>query len=78
MNKRETILLSLDDLLELDPGTLTGSEELKDIEAWDSLAVMGFIAMVDEEFDVMVPPAQLSKCKTVVDLIALVENHAEP
>lgn len=78
MNKHETILLSLDDLLELDSGTLTGSEELKDIEAWDSLAVMGFIAMVDEEFDVMVPPSQLSKCKTVADLIALVEDHAEP
>jgi acyl carrier protein len=77
MNKHETILLSLDDLLELDPGTLKGSEELKDIEAWDSLAVMGFIAMVDEEFDVMVPPAQLSKCKTVADLISLVEDHTE-
>ncbi len=77
MNKHNTILLALDDLLELDPGTLTGSEELKDIETWDSLTVMGFIAMADEDFEVMVPPAQLSKCKTVADLITLINDPTE-
>lgn len=77
MSDRKTILIVLDDLLELTPGTLTGSEELKNIEAWDSLAVMAFIAMVDEEFNVMVPPAQLAKSKTVADLITLIEEHTK-
>ena len=58
-------------MLELDAGSLSGGEELSSIEVWDSLAVMGFIAMVDENVGMVISPAKLAQAKTVNDLAAL-------
>ncbi len=70
MTKKD-FLLTLDGLLENEPGTLTGGESLSDVEKWDSLAVMAFMAMVDEKFGVILSPKQIAKCRTVSDLAAL-------
>ncbi len=67
------LLKSLDDLLELDPGTLTGSEELSALEAWNSLAVIGFMAIANEEFGVVVSPKKIAACTKVSDLVALLQ-----
>ncbi|MCX7125542.1 MAG: acyl carrier protein [Gammaproteobacteria bacterium] len=72
MEKKQFLLL-LDELLELDNGTLQGSELLADLEAWDSLAAMGFIALVDENCGKIISPSGLVKAKTVNDLIKLAE-----
>lgn len=68
--RRKDFLLLLDEVIEAQAGTLTGAEALQDI-AWDSLSVLGFIALMDERFGVAVSPKKLSKCKTVYDLIAM-------
>ncbi len=64
-------LLALDEMLELDPGTLTGGEALEDLENWDSLAVISFIALVDEKLGLVVEGEKLVKAKTVADLLSL-------
>lgn len=69
MSKKDFLLL-LDELLETEPGTLTGVEMLETL-SWDSLAVVGLIALVDEQFDIALSPAKIGKCETVNDLIAL-------
>ncbi|MEE3623240.1 phosphopantetheine-binding protein [Nitrospirillum sp. BR 11752] len=74
MNRNE-FLAALDEMLELDPGTLTGGEELDGIDSWDSLAVISFIALVDEKFNTVVAGEDLAKAKTVDDLLALVSDH---
>jgi acyl carrier protein len=63
--------LLLDDMLELDPGTITGTERLEDLEGWDSLAVISFIALVDEKFDTLVETDKLAAAESVGDLYAL-------
>lgn len=68
---RHDFFASLHELLELAPGTLTGTEALQDLEAWNSLAVISFIAMVDEEFGVTLSAEKLRTCQTVDDLMAL-------
>lgn len=68
---RKEFLLALDEMLELDPGTLTGAEELESIDAWDSLAVISFIALVDERLGHVVEGEKLVKAKTVDDLLGL-------
>ncbi|KAA0685589.1 acyl carrier protein [Azospirillum brasilense] len=68
---RKEFLLALDEMLELDPGTLTGAEELESIDSWDSLAVISFIALVDEKLGHVVEGEKLVKAKTVDDLLAL-------
>jgi len=70
MNTAE-FLLALDEMLELDPGTLTGAEALEDLETWDSLAVISFIALVDEKLGLVVEGEKLVKAKTVADLLTV-------
>ncbi len=61
----------LDEMLELDPGTLDGSERLEDLENWDSLAVISFIALADEHFGVLIEGARLLSAERTADLYGL-------
>jgi acyl carrier protein len=70
MNKQE-LLSSLDELLEVASGTLKGPEPLASIEGWNSLAVIDFMAMVDERLGVRLKPSKIGECGTVDDLIGL-------
>jgi acyl carrier protein len=65
----------LDELLELDLGTLRGDELLTNLPRWDSLALIGFIALLDENLGVSVPATKINECKTVADLMALVKDR---
>lgn len=62
---------ALDEMLELDPGTITGGERLEDVEAWDSLAVISFIALVDDKFGILVETEKLAAAESVATLYAL-------
>ncbi|KAA1054962.1 acyl carrier protein [Azospirillum argentinense] len=68
---RKEFLLALDEMMELDAGTLTGAEDLESIDSWDSLAVISFIALVDEKLGHVVEGEKLVKAKTVGDLLGL-------
>jgi acyl carrier protein len=70
MKKQEFIAL-LEGILEADPGTIKGDEAIADLDGWDSLAIVSFIAMVDENFGVAVSPQKITAAKSVSDLIAL-------
>lgn len=70
---RAKFFTALEALLELDPAALTGDELLTDLAGWDSMAVVGFIAMVDETFGLIVPANQLMQCRTTGDLAKTVE-----
>ena len=52
--ERSELLQELEELLELDSDSLKGNETLESFESWDSLAVISFIALADEHFDIMV------------------------
>lgn len=64
-------LRELDEMLELAPGTLTGDEKLVEVEGWDSLAVISFIALVDEKLGMVVEGEKLARAKTVADLLEI-------
>ena len=40
--KKDEFCELIDDLLELPVGTVSGSDEIKNLENWDSLAFLGF------------------------------------
>ena len=73
--ERNEFLLSLDELLELEPGTLKGSEILDGLEGWNSLAVISFMALVDEHFGVSLQPRQIAGCSTIADLLGLLGDR---
>lgn len=58
-------------ILDLPEGQLTGKEVLEELPEWDSLAVISFIAFVDEEFNHIINGDSLAKAKTVDDLAVL-------
>jgi acyl carrier protein len=69
---RQTFLHHVDELLELPTGTLKGPEPLSSLENWNSIAVVSFIALVDEHYEHSISPRQLGNCKTVDDLLNLI------
>ena len=74
MTKREFLAL-LEEIVEEAPGTLTGSEKLREqLAGWDSLAVLSFIALVDEKFGTTVSPKAIAESETVNDLIELLHG----
>ncbi|PLY16318.1 MAG: hypothetical protein C0631_04085 [Sedimenticola sp.] len=69
--KKKDFLLLIEDVLEVDEGSLNGTEALEDLEMWDSLAVVTFIALVDEHLEMSISPEKISAAKSVSDLLAL-------
>ena len=67
---RESLLKALDELFELDPGTLKGEEDLTEF-GWDSVRAIEFIVVAEEKAGVEVVPAQLAQATTANDLLAL-------
>jgi len=72
---RNEFLLLLDELLELEPGTVKGSETLDSFEGWNSLAVISVMALVDEYFGVSLQPRQIAGCSTIADLMGLLGDQ---
>jgi len=71
MSKSE-FLGQMSGMIEEAPGSLTGSEKLDDLPGWDSVAMMSFIAFVDEHFHVTLSPRQFTNAETVNDLAKLI------
>lgn len=71
MTKKQFYLL-LDELLEIEAGSIKGEETLATLPKWDSLAIIGFIALLDQHFGLIVPAATITNCRTVADLAGLV------
>jgi acyl carrier protein len=74
MNRSE-MMTYLEELLERPKGSLTGEESLAAISSWDSVAVVGFIALIDEKFGFRVPGKQITDCRTVNELLGLLGEH---
>ena len=73
MMTNEKKIEMLEERMELDAGTLTPETVLSDLEEWDSIAIISFIALMDDEFDKIIKGAVVKEQKTVGDLMALME-----
>ncbi len=69
MSTREKIA-KLEDLMELDENTLQEDTILNDIDEWDSIAAISYIALLDEEFNVSISADTIKGFKTVADAIS--------
>ena len=64
----------LENLLEMDAGTIKGDEALLDLPGWDSMALLSFIAMVDSKLSLILSAGKLATCKSVPDLVNVCEG----
>lgn len=60
----------MENLLELPSGTLQGGEKLEDLEGWNSLAMVEYIALADRN-GAKASARQVRDCETVDDLARL-------
>ena len=70
---REEFLAQLDELLELMPGTLQGPEKLENLDQWNSLAIVSFMALADTNNGVRLSPRDIANCITVSDLLKIAQ-----
>ncbi|TME29407.1 MAG: acyl carrier protein [Chloroflexi bacterium] len=68
----KSFLAKLADVFEVDANTVTPDFPLA--ARWDSVAVLTAIALIDEQFDVTVPPDELTRCASAADVLALVDQ----
>ena len=60
----------MDNVLELPEGTLTGPEKLDDLENWNSLAMVEYIALADSN-GAKLSPRQIRDCENIDELARL-------
>jgi acyl carrier protein len=79
MTKAE-FLLQMDEILGLRAGTIQGPAKLDELDNWDSLALISFVAIAQSHSGATISPQQIVNCSTVGDLlrIARVDGVAAP
>ncbi len=73
MTDKEKIAL-LEDLFDVDEGTLNADTELCDIDEYDSMTKLSLIVMAEDEFGVKLDSAALKNFKTIGDVLAALDK----
>lgn len=73
MSENEKLAL-LEEVMDLDEGTLQLETLLADLEEWDSIAILSFIVLLDEEFGKSVKAAEIRKFNTIADALKIMEK----
>lgn len=72
MTIKEKIAL-LEDMFEMEEGTITEKTELTDIEEWDSMAKLSLIVLMDEEFNKKLTGNQIKEFASIRDILDFME-----
>ncbi len=67
-------LAMLEDLLEVEEGTLKPETMLTDVEEYDSMSMLSLIVMMQDEFQVNLKSADVKGFQTVGDILARMEK----
>lgn len=66
-------LAALEDIMELDEGTLAPGTRLDEIEEWDSLSALSFVVLLGDEFGRKISGQEIRAFKTVQDMLDVME-----
>lgn len=70
---QEEKLAALEEIMELDEGTLKPDMSLEDIEEWDSLAALSFVVLLGDEFKRKISGKEIREFETVEDMMKVME-----
>ncbi len=62
------------DVLDVEAAILQPASVLGDMDEWDSIALISFMAMMDDEFGKVIKGSVVKEQKTVANLMALMEE----
>ncbi len=66
---REEKILEIADILEMETDEFTPDSNLEDLETWDSVAILSFIALMNDKFNKFPNASEINQLKTIEDLI---------
>tara|TARA_B100001175_G_C19428016_1_gene599670 strand:+ start:875 stop:1096 length:222 start_codon:yes stop_codon:yes gene_type:complete len=62
--------------LEIDKSVADNDLKLDPEDNWDSIALLSVIASIDEEFDIQLDGDKLSGCRSISDILKLLEDYS--
>ena len=62
-------LAALEEIMDVEEGTLTPETDLESIEEWDSLSALSFVVFMGDEFNKKVGGAEIRAFRTVQDIL---------
>ena len=72
--ENQSFVKSFAEMLQEENTEVTGETKLEALENWDSLTVLEFLTLADEQYGVELEIDELSACDTVGDIGALIEK----
>lgn len=72
MDKKEKMAL-MEEVMDLEAGTLSENDKLSSYEEWDSLSVLAYMSAINSKFHKNVMPTEIKKLVTIADAIDLME-----
>lgn len=69
-------LAALEDMMELDAGTLRPETRLDALEEWDSLSALSFVVLLGDEFGRRISGREVRSLETVGDMLPFMEPEA--
>ncbi len=71
----EKFLLKFREVLEASDKEIAMEDIFRDYEEWNSLAFLSLIAMIDEEFDVIIEGKDFKQLQTVGDIVQAIKER---
>jgi acyl carrier protein len=62
-------LNELDDIFEVELGTIKPSTTFKDLDEWDSVTLLSLVAVFEEEYGVVLSNDIIDKSDTILELV---------
>jgi acyl carrier protein len=62
--------------LEVEDREISLTDEFRGFDEWDSLALLSVIAMIDEEYDVIIESNTFQKLQTVGDIYNYIQSNS--
>lgn len=71
------VILMLEKVTQLPPGQIHPNTELEFLHGWDSMGVIIFLSLVNDVWEVLVPPQELRTASTSTPqtVTELIQNH---
>lgn len=63
------------EVLEIEDRELSLNDKFREYDEWDSLAFLSVIAMIDEEYDVLIEGKDFKKLETLGDILNAIKER---
>ena len=70
----EKFIEQFQEILEIEDQEVKLEAKFRDYEEWDSLAVLSVLAMINEEYDIIIPRKEFDKMVTVEDIVQFIKK----